>query len=89
MHYNVPCSPTAQLRSQVSPRPIAHGWPLTAPLTASRQVIEFESTAMVIGALGIRVQLVAYPVVSIRKVRHMCRMGVRVCRHRCLARAAA
>lgn len=30
-------------------------------------VIEFESTAMVIGALGIRVQLVAYPVVSIRK----------------------
>ncbi|KAG2485152.1 hypothetical protein HYH03_016138 [Edaphochlamys debaryana] len=30
-------------------------------------VIEFESTAMVIGHLGIRVQLVSYPMISIRK----------------------
>ncbi|KAG2427403.1 hypothetical protein HXX76_012339 [Chlamydomonas incerta] len=30
-------------------------------------MIEFESTAMVIGHLGIRVQLVAYPMVSIRR----------------------
>ncbi|KXZ41900.1 hypothetical protein GPECTOR_249g618 [Gonium pectorale] len=30
-------------------------------------VIEFESTAMVIGHLGIQVQLVSYPVVSVRK----------------------
>lgn len=34
----------------------------------SLQVIEFESTALMIGQLGLRVNLIAYPVVSIRKV---------------------
>ena len=31
------------------------------------QVIEFESTALMIGHLGVRVSLIAYPVVSIKK----------------------
>ena len=33
------------------------------------QVIEFESTALMIGQLGVRVSLIAYPVVSIKKAR--------------------
>ena len=33
------------------------------------QVIEFESNAMMIGHLGLRVSLIAYPVVSVKKVR--------------------
>ena len=32
------------------------------------QVIEFESTALMIGQLGLRVNLIAYPVVSVKKV---------------------
>lgn len=32
------------------------------------QVIEFESNAMMIGHLGLRVSLIAYPVVSVKKV---------------------
>ena len=31
------------------------------------QVIEFESNAMMIGLLGLRVSLIAYPVVSVKK----------------------
>lgn len=34
------------------------------------QVIEFESTALMIGHLGVRVSLIAYPIVSIKKVRN-------------------
>lgn len=34
------------------------------------QVIEFESTALMIGHLGVRVSLIAYPVVSVKKVNH-------------------
>lgn len=33
------------------------------------QVIEFESNAMMVGHLGLRVSLIAYPVVSVKKVR--------------------
>lgn len=32
------------------------------------QVIEFESNAMMVGHLGLRVSLIAYPVVSVKKV---------------------
>lgn len=32
-------------------------------------MIEFESTAMMIGQLGVRVSLIAYPIISIKKVR--------------------
>ena len=32
------------------------------------QVIEFESTALMMGQLGLRVNLIAYPVVSVKKV---------------------
>lgn len=32
------------------------------------QVIEFESNAMTVGHLGLRVSLIAYPVVSVKKV---------------------
>ncbi len=31
-------------------------------------MIEFESTALMIGQLGLRVNLIAYPVVSVKKV---------------------
>ena len=34
----------------------------------SLQVIEFESTALMIGQFGLRVNLIAYPVVSVKKV---------------------
>lgn len=40
------------------------------------QVIEFESVAVVLGNIGIRVSLIAYPVVCVRKVRQQ---GLRIC----------
>ncbi|GFR41742.1 hypothetical protein Agub_g2495 [Astrephomene gubernaculifera] len=50
-------------------RPLRSGAPLAddadTPLLVT--VVEFESTALVIGHLGIRVQLVSYPMVSVRK----------------------
>ena len=36
-------------------------------------MIEFESTALMIGQLGVRVSLIAYPVVSIKKARRRLR----------------
>ena len=39
-------------------------------------VVEFESTALMAGTLGVRLALVAYPVVSIRKVREGGQGGV-------------
>jgi hypothetical protein len=50
----------------VRPRRAA-GERCNAPRAA--QVIEFESTAMMIGQLGVRVSLIAYPIISIKKVR--------------------
>ena len=41
------------------------------------QVIEFESTALMIGQLGLRVNLIAYPVVSVKKVSHMISQGAK------------
>lgn len=46
------------------------------------QVIEFESTALMIGQLGVRVSLIAYPVVSIKKARrslHVCETCRAIC----------
>ena len=45
------------------------------------QVIEFESTALMIGQLGVRVSLIAYPVVSIKKARGSLH-GHQICSHR-------
>ena len=50
-------------------------------LTAAVQVIEFESTALMIGQLGLRVNLIAYPVVSVKKVKH--HSALRLCRAHC------
>ena len=33
------------------------------------QLIEFESTAMMLGHLGVRMSLISYPLVSVKKVR--------------------
>ena len=47
------------------------------------QVIEFESTALMIGQLGVRVSLIAYPVVSIKKARRSLH-GRQTCRALCI-----
>ena len=44
-------------------------WSLKVLSPRRQQVIEFESTALMIGHLGVRVSLIAYPVVSVKKVR--------------------
>lgn len=41
---------------------------LSDVLGSCLQVIEFESTALMIGQLGLRVNLIAYPVISVKKV---------------------
>ena len=49
------------------------------------QLIEFESTALMVGHLGVRVSLILYPLVSVKKVRaalsvrtHACRFMLRI-----------
>ena len=49
---------------------LSHSPCTSESLTAAAQVIEFESTALMIGQLGLRVNLIAYPVVSVKKVEH-------------------
>lgn len=39
------------------------------PSPSPQQVVEFESTALMAGSLGVRLSMVAYPIVSVRKVR--------------------
>lgn len=45
------------------------------------QVIEFESNAMMVGHLGLRVSLIAYPVVSVKKVRLLSVLALLVSLH--------
>ena len=83
-HQSFPCAPGLQagvlglaqqrhahlaVSAAADPPPHQPGHTLK-PIVA--QVIEFESTALMIGQLGVRVSLIAYPVVSIKKARQSC-----------------